>query len=144
MLGFDALGHRGIGQLPSTTVAQALFCTIGAAAKARSQGSFAFNATATIVASAKARGQWSGLASIAGRVKAVAKAKVTPGVILKTIINGQAKANVSPGILITARMVAQTYAAADIHVEGKTTGQRDPLLLNSSSQFTASYWKGRS
>jgi hypothetical protein len=28
------------------------------------------------------------------------------------------------------------------HIEGTTTASRKPLLLNSASQFGASYWKG--
>lgn len=55
-----------------------------------------------------------------------------------------AKANVSPGYLLFAKVAMNSSAMSDIHIEGKTSVLRDPLLLNSGSQFGASYWKGRS
>jgi hypothetical protein len=145
MLGFDALGTLALGQVPGATVLSvSLNATVAAMAQVRSSGTQTFALQAKIDTSAFLKVQMSPASALSAKVSAKLSAKAPGGVILKSIVNGQAKANVSPGYLLFARVMMSSSSLSDIHIEGKTSSPRDPLLLNSGSQFGASYWKGRS
>ncbi|MDB5607785.1 MAG: hypothetical protein JWP25_4685 [Bradyrhizobium sp.] len=143
MLGFDALGSLALGQIPgATVVAQPLTTRIGAMSRSRSNMSPSFAATARIGSQSKVSANWSGLFAASGRIGAQSTARVPGGIVLKTIINGQAKATATAGILISARISQWAYVSADIHIQGTLSTTRKALLLDGSAPITASYWKG--
>lgn len=144
LLGFDALGRLALGQLPgSSSIPQALIAKITAMAKVRAQGTqlSALQAKADASAFLKAQTTFTGVLST--KAKAQLSARAPGGVILKSIVKAQAKARVAPGYLLFARAMMASSGLSSLHLEGTLTPTRLPLLLNSVSQYGASYWKGR-
>lgn len=146
MLGFGAIGVNPVATGPRGTgvVAQAMLGTIGSRAYLKVQASNSTAISAAIKAAAKGSVQSSNSTAMLGRAKASVTLRAPGGVAIKSIVATMARAKVSPGYLLFAKAAMASSGLSDIHMEGTTSGPRDPLLLNSGSEFIASYWKGRS
>lgn len=144
MLGFDAGGRLALGQVPSGTIQQAITGIIRGSASLRTSLVSLSALAGKSTGAARARVSMSPTSAISAKAKAMAQLKVPGGVALKSIVHAQSTLKVSPGYLLFAKAMMASSAIALPHLEGTTSGPRDPLLLNSASEFTASYWKGRS
>lgn len=145
MLGFDAIGRLSIGQLPAPLVSTT-FLNAKASAMARLRGS----GTQTSAMSARSGGASESRSSMAlvgilsARGVAKLSARAPGGVVLKSVVATMLRARTAPGYILFARAAMMGSGLSDIHIEGKIVGDhRDPLLLNSGSQYGASYWRGR-
>lgn len=144
MLGFDAIGRLSLGQLPGSGITP-VFLTgrVNAQAKLRSQFSITGVLAGRIGAQVKVRASSVPVAIMSSRSASMLKMRTPGGFGLSGKIALQAKVRAPGGYLLYARMALMSSAMSSIHLEGTLTPTRLPLFLNSSSQFGASYWKGR-
>lgn len=112
-----------------------------AAVRAQSTNNTALTTKAT--ASANSKDPQTLTTALTARSETMLRARVPGGLLLYGRITLKMSENVAPGYLLTGTISFKSFGTADIHMEGKTSSPRVPLLLNSSSQFGASYWKGR-
>lgn len=144
MLGFDAIGRLSLGQLPGSGITPVFLTgSVNAQAKLRSQFSITGVLAGRIGAQVKIRAQMSPTSALSARSKSMLAMRTPGGFGLSGKIALQAKARAPGGYALYARMALMSTAMSSIHLEGTLTPTRLPLLLNSGSQFGASYWKGR-
>lgn len=143
MLGFDALGRNALGQVPAGTTAVFLSGIINSQAKLRSQFSITGVLAGRIGAQVKVRASSVPTSALSARSASMLRMRTPGGFGLSGKIACQAKARAPGGYALYARMAMMSSAMSSIHLEGTLTPPRLPLLLNSGSQFGASYWKGR-
>lgn len=144
MLGYGSLGSFALGSVPvSTTVVVLLVSKISAMARLRGANSPLSALQSRIDASCFARAQMSPTSPLSARAKAMLAVRAPGGLTLTGRIALMTKARTTPGYILYARVMLASSALTSIHFEGTLTPPRLPLLLNSGSQYGASYWKGR-
>lgn len=144
MPGFDAIGKLALGQLPGTGIT-AVFLTGMITSSAQSKVSFSGTGilAGRIAGQAKVRAPTVPVGILSARSKSMVAARAPGGFGLSGRISAAAKMKSPGGYALYARMALMSSAMSSIHLEGTLTPTRLPLLLNSGSQYGASYWKGR-
>lgn len=145
MLGFDEIGRLSLGQLPRNVSTTFLNAKASAMVRLRSSGTQSSALSGRAMGALEARAATVPLGILSAKGTAKLSARAPGGIVLKSIVATMVRARTAPGYILFARAAMMGSGLSDIHIEGTITGDhRDPLLLNSGSQYGASYWKGRS
>jgi hypothetical protein len=144
MPGWGPIGQFAVGQIGGGAVQVALTARLTASARAKVTVSSAAALTSRANAQGKARGTITASSAVLGRIGAQAKMRAPAGFAISGKVAAQAKAKAPAGYAIYGRIQAASSAGALPHLIIQTNPARRALLLNSTSQFTASYWRGHS